>query len=171
LTLKTLALCQYLFQFGFGIPAREASIVAVDKVFLSVGDEQDYRKGLSSFAAEIKRIDNMLSAANSGKIILSLTDEPAGTTNPKEGTALAAALLKVLLKKRALSVITTHYNIEKIECKRLKVIGFENGAMNYKLSLTVDNCAPEEAIRIADEMGANSEWINAARAELEVNND
>ncbi|OFX80381.1 MAG: hypothetical protein A2X20_05805 [Bacteroidetes bacterium GWE2_40_15] len=171
LTLKTLALCQYLFQFGFGIPAREASIVAVDRVFLSVGDEQDYRKGLSSFAAEIKRIDNMLSAANSGKIILSLTDEPAGTTNPKEGTALAAALLKVLIKKRALSVITTHYNIENIECKRLKVVGFENGAMNYKLSVTKDNCAPEEAIRIADEMGANSEWINAARAELEVNNN
>jgi len=68
-------------------------------------------------------------------------------------------------------VITTHYNIENIECKRLKVVGFENGAMNYKLSITIDNCAPEEAIRIADEMGTNSEWINAARAELEVNND
>jgi hypothetical protein len=43
--------------------------------------------------------------------------------------------------------------------------------MNYKLSVTLDNSAPEEAIRIADEMGANSEWINAARAELEVNNN
>lgn len=168
LTLKTLALCQYLFQFGFGIPAREASIVAVDKVFLSVGDEQDYRRGLSSFAAEIKRIDNMLSATNSGKLILSLTDEPAGTTNPKEGTALAAALLKVLMKRRALSVITTHYNIENIECKRLKVVGFENGVMNYKLSATTDSSAPEEALRIADAMGVNSEWIDAARAELGV---
>ncbi len=169
LTLKTLALCQYLYQFGFGIPASEASIVAVDKIFLSVGDEQDYRKGLSSFAAEIKRIDQMLSASRSGKLILSLTDEPAGTTNPKEGTALACALLKVLKKKRALSVVTTHYNIENIECKRLKVNGFENGIMNYGLSESIDNSAPLEALKIADSIGADIEWINAARAELGIN--
>jgi dsDNA-specific endonuclease/ATPase MutS2 len=169
LTLKTLALCQYLYQFGFGIPAREASIVAVDKIFLSVGDEQDYRKGLSSFAAEIKRIDNMLSAAKGGKLILSLTDEPAGSTNPKEGTALATALLKVLMKKRALSVVTTHYNIENIVCKRLKVVGFENGVMNYKLSTAIDTSAPGEALRIAEAMGADSEWISIAKAELGVN--
>lgn len=169
LTLRTLALCQYLFQFGFGVPALQASIVAVESIFLVSGDEQDYRKGLSSFAAEIKRIDNMLSAAKSGKLILSLTDEPAGSTNPKEGTALASALLKVLMKRGALSVVTTHYNIENAECKRLKVVGFENGAMNYKLSASVDNSAPGEALRIAEAMGADSEWVDAAKAELGVN--
>ena len=31
--LKTLTLCQYLFQYGFGIPAQSADIAVKDEVF------------------------------------------------------------------------------------------------------------------------------------------
>ena len=79
-TLKTLA--QLLFQFGFGIPATEALIKPVSEVYLTCGDDQDYKVGLSSFAAEMKRVDKMIKSLRRGRFILSLTDETARTTNP-----------------------------------------------------------------------------------------
>ena len=54
--LKTLTLCQYLFQFGFGIPASGAEIAVRDDVFFCIGDEQSIERGLSSFAAEMKEM-------------------------------------------------------------------------------------------------------------------
>ena len=58
--IKTLALCQYLFQFGFGIPAEKANIMLQNEVFLCTTDEQSIHKGLSSFAAEMKKIDEII---------------------------------------------------------------------------------------------------------------
>ena len=170
LTLKTLALTQYLFQFGFGVPAAEASIVPVDEVFLSVGDEQDYRLGLSSFAAEMKRIDKSIAALRSKKAeqreVLILVDEPAATTNPLEGIALATALITIFVKQRALSVITTHYNIANVNCKRLRVRGIKDGAMNYALIADSGRDTPREAIGIALSLGVDQEWLDLAKKVL-----
>ena len=167
LTLKTVALTQYLFQFGFGIPAEEASIVPVDEVFLSAGDEQDQRLGLSSFAAEMKRIDESIVALRSKKReqrkVLILVDEPACTTNPLEGTALAKALIAIFVEQKALAVITTHYNIDEVSCKRLRVRGFEDDEMNYMLIPDSGGDVPKEAIRIASSLGVDSEWLNRAK--------
>jgi len=167
LTLKTLALTQYLFQFGFGIPASEACIVPVDEVFLSIGDEQNYKLGLSSFAAEMKRINESLTALKSKKReqseVLILIDEPARTTNPHEGTALATALITIFVEYNALSVVTTHYNIEDINCKRLRVRGFEEEQMNYTLIPDTGGDVPKEAIRIALSLGVDGEWLDLAK--------
>ncbi|MFA6769998.1 MAG: DNA mismatch repair protein MutS [Bacteroidales bacterium] len=169
LTLKTIALCQYLFQFGFGIPAKSAFIIPVQEVHLSSGDDEDYKKGLSSFAAEMKRIDKMIQKINEGSLLLSLTDEPARTTNPAEGQALASALLEILSRSQIVSVVTTHYTIENENCDRLRVRGFIDGNMDY--SLISDNMSqtPAEALNIAASLGVNSLWLELARKELEKN--
>ncbi len=166
LTLKTIALAQYLFQFGFGIPASESTILPVTSLFLLSGDDQNQKLGLSSFAAEVKRINEMLKSITSEDIVLSLTDEPASTTNPREGSALTAALIRVLTGKRALSVITTHYNISGDLCKKMRVKGFDNGRMNYELIDYSGNEAPMEALRVAETLCADEEWIRFAKEEL-----
>ena len=86
--LKTLTLCQYLFQYGFGIPAAKADIAVKDEIYFCIGDEQSIEKGLSSFAAEMKNIDAVIKASRENRKIVALIDEPARTTNPTEGTAL-----------------------------------------------------------------------------------
>ena len=167
LTLKTLALTQYLFQFGFGIPAKEASIIPVDEIFLSIGDEQNFRQGLSSFAAEMKRIDKSIVALRKKKEekreVLILVDEPAATTNPLEGIALATALLTIFVKQEALSVITTHYNIANVNCKRLRVRGIKDGIMNYALIPDSGGDIPKEALGIALSLGVDREWLDIAK--------
>lgn len=170
LTLKTIALVQLLFQFGFGIPAQSASMVPVEQVFFSGGDQQDMRKGISSFGAEMKNIDHALSLINGGKKILCLIDEPARTTNPTEGAALAKALLQMLWKKHSLAIITTHYNLKGVDCQRLRVKGFQDGKMNYQLVAHQQDETPMEALRIAQSLDINPLWIELAAAELNNTN-
>ena len=165
--LKTLTLCQLLFQFGFGIPAASARIAVKDEIHFCIGDEQSIEKGLSSFAAEMKNIDAVIKASRENKKILALIDEPARTTNPTEGAALVTALLKVLAVQQMSLVMTTHYDIEPGQAHCLRVKGFENGEMDYALVEVQDGEVPHEALNIAASLGIDNEWIDTARTLLE----
>lgn len=164
--LKSLTLSQYLFQFGFGIPAKGAQIQVKEEVHFCIGDEQSSTEGLSSFAAEMKRIDSLIQSVRKGKNVIALIDEPARTTNPVEGTALVTALLNILLGKKLNLVVTTHYNVVSDKCKCLRVKGLINGAMNYQLVETIFGEVPHEALNIAQSLGIDSEWIGEARSIL-----
>lgn len=166
--LKTLALCQYLFQFGFGIPASEARISLRDNIFFCIGDDQSIEKGLSSFAAEMKNIDAVIKASRQNQKLLALIDEPARTTNPTEGSALVMALMKVLNRNGVNLVMTTHYDIDPAHARCLRVKGFEQGRMNYMLVETDGGDVPHEALNIAESLRIDDEWIAEARRLLVV---
>ena len=161
--LKTLTLCQLLFQFGFGIPAQEATIAVKDEVYFCIGDDQSVERGLSSFAAEMKNIDQVVKASRTGARILALIDEPARTTNPTEGAALVTALLRLMESKPVSLVMTTHYDIDPGDARCLRVKGFENGIMDYTLVEVEDGEAPHEALNIAESLGIDPEWLAQAR--------
>ena len=165
--LKTLTLCQLLFQFGFGVPASSATIAIKDDVYFCIGDEQSIERGLSSFAAEMKNIDAVIKASRENRRILALIDEPARTTNPTEGTALVQSLLKVLSTRHMSLVMTTHYDIEPGTAHCLRVKGFDNGSMNYSLVEVEGGEVPHEALTIAQSLGIDPEWLTLAREELE----
>ena len=82
--LKMTALNQLLFQFGFGVAAKSAVIDIKEDIRVCIGDDQDLSSGLSSFAGEVKAIDNVLKGMRTGNRMLALIDEPARTTNPIE---------------------------------------------------------------------------------------
>lgn len=190
IVLKTLALCQYLMQFGFGVPASKAEMMIFDEIFCLTTDEQSINKGLSSFAAEMKNIDAVIRASAckddgylgylskddvhivstdlvSTNRILALIDEPARTTNPTEGTALVSSLIKLLQDKSMSLVVVTHYNINTYNNKCLRVRGLENGKMNYELVETYEGEVPHEALNIAENLGIAPQWINLAKEILE----
>ena len=166
--LKTLTLCQYLFQFGFGIPASGAEIAVRDEIFFCIGDEQSIERGLSSFAAEMKNIDAVIKASRQNKKILALIDEPARTTNPTEGSALVEALIKVLDGRDMSLVLTTHYDINPGHAHCLRVKGFEDGRMNYTLVEVDGGEVPHEALNIAESLDIDRQWISEARRLLET---
>ncbi len=166
LTIKTLALCQYLFQFGFGIPADSALLFPVQEILISTGDKEDYKRGLSSFAAEMVYIDKIIKKIKSGIVCLTLIDEPARTTNPTEGAALASSLLKILSKSKGFSVMTSHYTISNANCNRVRVLGFSNGTMDYSLIPDDGKDTPAEAINIAESLSIDQEWIQIAKKEI-----
>lgn len=177
--LKTLALAQCLAQFGFWLPAVEARVVPVEEIWIGIGDEQDEKKGLSSYAAEMLHWNRLIRKVQEGKKMLALADEPARTTNPAEGRALVNAFADFLTEHQVLSMITTHYGGLKAECRRLRMRGFRedkvtgkltaeniNSYMDYSLEEDREEKVPQEALRIAEILGVNSGLIENAEKYL-----
>ena len=164
--MKTTCMLQYLYQFGFPLPAAEAVMTPFDDIRFCIGDEQSERAGLSSFAAEMQRIDRAIAAVDAGGRVLVLVDEPARTTNPVEGTALVAALLERLGDEPNLALIlTTHYTVEHAgQCWRVRglVPGSKGRTMDYRLVKTTSHEVPHEALHIARELGIDARWIDLA---------
>lgn len=179
--LKTLALTQTLLQFGFLVPARTARMRLFDGVELLVSDEQDEQRGLSSFGAEIMRLNRVLNALKEGKNLLLLIDEPARTTNPAEGKALVRALLEHLKEFPCTALVSTHYGLET-DVRRLRVHGFrEEWAPEGEFGLArIQSCMdyaveeetpggqpPAEALRIASLLGFDADVLKRAEEVFE----
>lgn len=174
--LKTLALAQTLFRFGFLVPARTAKMCLFDDVELVVSDGQDEQRGLSSFGAEIMRMSRILEKLRQGKNLLLLVDEPARTTNPAEGKALVCALLEKLKEFSCTALLSTHYGLDA-DVRRLRVHGFrEEWAPEGEFGLSrIQSCMdyaveeekpgeqpPAEALRIAALLGFDEDVLKRA---------
>ncbi len=170
--LRSAALAQAMFQFGFYVPATHAEVVPVDGILTSIGDAQDERSGLSSFAAEMVRLNDIIGRVRAGWQALVLIDEPARTTNPAEGEAIVNALLDFLAANRVRALVTSHYGGIRSGAKKLKVRGLAQDAesvtaaniqdyMDYSL-MPDDGQAPREALRIARILGVDEELIDTA---------
>jgi DNA mismatch repair ATPase MutS len=173
--LKSVALAQAMFQFGFYVPAAKAEIVPVDEILTSIGDAQNELSGLSSFAAEMVRLDHIIGRVRAGVRTLVLIDEPARTTNPVEGEAIVNALLDLLAAHRVRSLVTSHYGGIRADAVKLRVKGFGQNAadttgitaeniqdkMDYAL-MPDDGNPPREALRIARILGVDDELIDNA---------
>lgn len=177
--LKTVALCQYLYQFGFYIPAEKAEVSIVDKVMVSVEDGQSDQKGLSSFASEMLQVDTMVKEALKGTNVLILIDELARTTNPVEGRAIVNAVANIFNENKIRSLITTHYSGLSSDCRKLRVKGLDysipqehinpaniNNYIDYSLIEDEKGDSPHEALRICSILGINQHIINKAQNEL-----
>jgi dsDNA-specific endonuclease/ATPase MutS2 len=134
-------------------------------------------QGLSSFAAEMKNVNEILSETAANKRLLVLIDELARTTNPAEGSAIVSAMLDMLSERNVCSFITTHYDKITSDCRRLRVRGLiENSEIkdeknieqyiDYSLVRETETNIPHEAIRIAEMLGVNSELIRKAKEKI-----
>jgi DNA mismatch repair ATPase MutS len=177
--LKTLCLAQELFQFGFFVPAVAARMCVVDAVLTCMEDEQSALKGLSSFAAEILNINDMLHEAGNGRKPLILIDELAQTTNPVEGSAIVNSVLETLYEHKVQSVITTHYSNITAPCKKFRIKGFieevlpesvtphnVNDFMDYSIVEDSVEQVPMEALRIAKILGVDKVLLEKAEKYL-----
>ncbi|MDN4753348.1 DNA mismatch repair protein MutS [Porphyromonadaceae bacterium W3.11] len=176
--LSSIALLQLLMQYGWYVPAEYAELVMVDEVMLSVGDGQDLSNGLSSFGAEMLRMDAIVKMVKAGRRVLALVDEPARSTNPTEGHALVMGLVQLLKNYQVRAIITTHYSNINIDVRRWRVKGFVedrlvqplrinqlNQCIDYSLEEDVLETVPQEAFRIARILGVDEELLEMCKVE------
>lgn len=174
--LKTVALAQYLFQFGFYIPAQKATMSPVKAILFCIDDEQSELSGLSSYAAEILKVNHIIKTAKSNHHLLVLIDELARTTNPLEGSAIVTAVIDILSRHHIRSLITTHYSGLSVNCRKLRVKGFVEGMdgqvvtrdnignfIDYSLINDDKGNVPHEALQIAEILGVDPELVSLAR--------
>lgn len=176
--LKSVGVAQLMYQFGFSIAAEQALLSQFDDVVFCIGDEQNEMNGLSSFAAEITRISDVIRRSQTEHLLV-LIDEPARTTNPIEGKALVQAIANIMQSRNSTTLITTHYSQLGLSCRRLRVKGFVENMVDIPLnpnninrfidySLVEDNSdeVPQEALRIAEMLNCEPEMISQARSFL-----
>ncbi|QTA37297.1 DNA mismatch repair protein MutS [Thermosipho ferrireducens] len=177
--LKTIALCQLLFQMGFFVPAQKAILPLYDEITLLSGDFQSISSGLSSYASEMIIINSIYKKLKKGKVMLVLLDEPARTTNPTEGKAIVSALLNLFSKNNSCTVITTHFdgaipeNVRHLRVKGLKELNKKitlktiQKYFDYSIEEVNNNeNIPKEAIKIARILGIDKDIIKEAEEVL-----
>ena len=154
-------------------------MVLVDEIQTSIGDEQDELSGLSSFAAEMLRINEIVERVKAGKRVLVLIDELARTTNPLEGRAIVNGVVSFLTEYGAMSLVTTHYSRIVAPCRKLRVRGFVeekiqgqvtwkniNDFIDYSLEEDQGGEVPHEALRIAALLGVDKMLLERAEESL-----
>jgi len=105
--LKTAGLFALLTRLGLPVPAAEGTSVPLyDRVAADIGDEQEIRQNLSTFASHLVRIKAALETATEHSLVL--LDELGGGTDPEEGAALGEAVLEDLLERGVPTLVSTH---------------------------------------------------------------
>jgi len=164
--LKTLGLAVLMAQSGLYVAARSAQLSFPDQVFVDIGDEQSLEASLSTFAAHLLRLKEVLAEATPQSLVL--VDELGSGTDPEEGAALSQAFLEALLERGARGLITTH--LSPLKAFAQETPGVQNASMRFDLEhlaptyqLVVGTPGRSYALAIARRLGF-PEALNA-RAE------
>ena len=107
--LRQIALIVILAQIGSFVPAQQAQIGVVDRVFTRIGASDDLAKGVSTFLAEMNETANILNNASGRSLVL--LDEIGRGTSTFDGLAIAWAVSEYLHDQtRCKTLFATHYH-------------------------------------------------------------
>ncbi|MEW6595254.1 MAG: DNA mismatch repair protein MutS [Thermodesulfobacteriota bacterium] len=109
--LRQTALITLMAQMGSFVPAREATIGVVDRIFTRVGAMDDLRRAQSTFMVEMNETANILNNATEKSLVV--LDEIGRGTSTFDGLSIAWAVAEELVSKNGKGVKTlfaTHYH-------------------------------------------------------------
>ena len=113
IALKTTGLLALAAQSGLPIPASQDSQFAIyDHILADIGDEQSIEANLSTYSGHISNIASILEETWDGSSLV-LLDELGSGTDPLEGGAIACAILAAFVKRKAITITTTHLGMVK----------------------------------------------------------
>ena len=126
--LKTIGILNLMVQSGLHIPANpDSNFHLFSSILLDIGDQQSIEDDLSTFSSHLTNLNMILKQANDTSLVL--LDEIGTGTDPAEGSALAAAILKKLLNKGTTVFASTHHGSLKIFAYNID--GMQNAAMQF----------------------------------------
>src|ERR671913_853316 len=126
--LRQVALIALLAQTGSYVPADEASLGVIDRIFTRVGAEDRLASGESTFMVEMTEAASILNSATERSLVI--LDEVGRGTSTYDGMSLAWAIAEYLHDDvQALTLFATHYH----ELTRL--VEVLPGCRNYKASV------------------------------------
>ena len=126
--IKAVGLLCLMAQSGIVPPiGPQSTLPVLDGVFADIGDRQSIAASLSTFSAHVAVLKDILERAGSGALVL--LDEIGSGTDPAEGAALAAAALKTLTRRRAITLATTHLGALKLLAA--ETVGIVNASLQF----------------------------------------
>ncbi len=126
--MRQVAIITIMAQIGSFVPAREARIGIVDKVFTRVGASDDLASGQSTFMLEMNEVATILKNATKRSLII--YDEVGRGTSTYDGMSIAKAVVEYTHSKKigAKTLFATHYH---------ELISMEDefeGIVNYNIA-------------------------------------
>lgn len=186
-TLKTVAICQYMLQCGV-LPAvySNSHLGIFRDIFIDIGDDQSIEDDLSTYSSHLRNMKQFVMRGNKNSLIL--IDEFGSGTEPEIGGAIAQAVLRQLNADGVWGIITTHYHNLKQFAEETP--GLINGSMLYDrqkmqpmfrlaigqpgssfaIEIARKTGLPEAIIRDAQEI-VGSDYINMDRYLLDIARD
>lgn len=169
-TLKLTGLFSVMAATGYFIPAAEGAYISVfDNIFVDVGDEQSIEQNLSTFSSHMRNLIDITNNVDDKSLVL--VDEMGAGTDPDEGSALARAILELLVDKKSFGIVTTHYSALKEYAFTRKDI--MNASMDFDeetfaplYRLNIGLAGSSNAIKIALRLGLSEEIADKANSFL-----
>ena len=109
--MRQVALITLMAQVGSFVPATEAHIGVVDKIFTRVGASDDLSMGQSTFMVEMMEVATILKEATSNSLVI--LDEIGRGTSTYDGLSIAWAVAEYIADKEkcgAKTLFATHYH-------------------------------------------------------------
>ena len=156
--LRQTALISIMAQIGSFVPADEARISIVDRIFTRVGASDSLARGRSTFMVEMTETANILNTATPRSLVL--LDEVGRGTSTFDGLSLAWAITEYLHdnpQHAAKTLFATHYH-EMTELAKLLP-----GVRNYQMAAKESNGAIVFLRRVVEGSASKSYGIEVAR--------
>ncbi len=108
--MRQVAIITIMAQIGSFVPAKEARVGIVDKVFTRVGASDDLASGQSTFMLEMNEVATILKNATKRSLII--YDEVGRGTSTYDGMSIARAVVEYTYSKKigAKTLFATHYH-------------------------------------------------------------
>ena len=123
--MRQVAIITLMAQIGSYVPASEATIGIVDKIFTRVGASDDLSSGQSTFMVEMNEVANILKEATPKSLVI--LDEIGRGTSTYDGLSIAWAVAEYIADKTKVgckTLFATHYH-ELLQLEE-KVEGIKN---------------------------------------------
>ncbi len=131
-------------------------------IFTSMRTQDNLQEGVSSFYAELKRIELLLQLIESGKDICFLLDEMFKGTNSQDRHKGGVSLIKQLSELNAFGIISTHdLELAKLAGNHMIVANYsfnseiQQGEMTFNYQLTQSICRDFNASELMKRSGIN----------------
>ena len=128
--MRQVALITLMAQVGSFVPAKEAQIGVVDKIFTRVGASDDLSMGQSTFMVEMMEVATILKEATENSLVI--LDEIGRGTSTYDGLSIAWAVAEYIANKEkcgAKTLFATHYH------ELIELADKQEGIKNYSIAV------------------------------------
>ena len=169
--LRQTALIVLMAQAGSFVPASEAEIGLVDRIFCRVGASDNLARGESTFLVEMSETANILRTATDNSLII--MDEVGRGTSTNDGLSIAWSICEFIIKKiKARTLFATHYhelvNLDYSEIVNLSMNAVEqDGKLIFLKKIKKGSANKSYGINVAEIAGIPYEVIIRGKELLE----
>ncbi|MFH0854435.1 MAG: DNA mismatch repair protein MutS [bacterium] len=167
--LRQNALICLMAQIGSYVPAKEANLCVLDRIFTRVGASDNIAKGQSTFMVEMQEAARIIHNATQKSLII--FDELGRGTSTYDGVSIAWAVIEHIHNKiKAKTVFATHYhelaelanNLDGVQNFRMAVLENEDGVV-FLHKIIKGGIDKSYGIEVAKLAGMPQELINRAK--------